>query len=53
MAQAEPAAAEPEAGRAEFQWNDPLLLDEQLSEDERLVRDAAHDYCQAHETNGP
>ncbi len=46
MAQAEPAAAEPKAGRAEFQWDDPLLLDEQLSEDERLVRDAAHDYCQ-------
>jgi glutaryl-CoA dehydrogenase len=46
MAQAEPVAAEPKAGRAEFQWDDPLLLDEQLSEDERLVRDAAHDYCQ-------
>jgi glutaryl-CoA dehydrogenase len=46
MAQAEPAAAEPKAGRAEFQWDDPLLLDEQLSENERLVRDAAHDYCQ-------
>ena len=46
MAQAEPVAAEPKAGRADFQWDDPLLLDEQLSEDERLVRDAAHDYCQ-------
>jgi glutaryl-CoA dehydrogenase len=31
---------------ASFQWEDPLLLDDQLSEEERLVRDAAHDYCQ-------
>ncbi|HUW80609.1 MAG TPA: acyl-CoA dehydrogenase, partial [Acidocella sp.] len=31
---------------AAFQWEDPLLLDQQLSEEERLVRDAAHDYCQ-------
>jgi len=46
MAQAEPVAAQPKAGRAEFQWADPLLLEEQLTEDERLVRDAAHDYCQ-------
>ncbi len=32
--------------RSQFQWDDPLLLDEQLSEDERMVRDAAHAYCQ-------
>jgi glutaryl-CoA dehydrogenase len=32
--------------KAEFKWDDPLLLDQQLSEDERMVRDAAHDYCQ-------
>jgi glutaryl-CoA dehydrogenase len=32
--------------RAEFSWQDPLLLDQQLTEDERMVRDAAHDYCQ-------
>jgi glutaryl-CoA dehydrogenase len=31
---------------ASFQWNDPLLLDQQLSEDERMVRDAARAYCQ-------
>ena len=30
-----------------FQWNDPFLLDLQLTQDERLVRDAARDYCQA------
>jgi glutaryl-CoA dehydrogenase len=29
-----------------FVWDDPLLLDEQLTEDERAVRDAARDYCQ-------
>ena len=31
---------------ARFQWDDPLLLDSQLSDDERAVRDAAHSYCQ-------
>ncbi len=29
-----------------FVWHDPLLLDEQLTEEERMVRDAAHAYCQ-------
>ncbi len=29
-----------------FHWNDPFLLDQQLSDDERLVRDAATAYCQ-------
>ncbi|MCI1193888.1 acyl-CoA dehydrogenase, partial [Calidifontimicrobium sp. SYSU G02091] len=29
-----------------FHWDDPLLLDAQLSADERAVRDAAHAYCQ-------
>lgn len=29
-----------------FQWDDPLLLEEQLSEDERLVRDTARAYAQ-------
>jgi glutaryl-CoA dehydrogenase len=32
--------------KAEFDWSDPLLLDQQLSEEERMVRNAAHDYCQ-------
>ncbi|MEY1662126.1 acyl-CoA dehydrogenase [Isoalcanivorax beigongshangi] len=30
-----------------FVWDDPLRLDRALTEDERLVRDAAHDYCQS------
>lgn len=29
-----------------FDWDDPLRLDEQLTEDERLIRDTAHDYAQ-------
>ena len=32
--------------RPAFQWDDPFLLDEQLTEDERMVRDAARAYCQ-------
>ena len=32
--------------KAKFAWDDPLLLEQQLSEDERMVRDAAHSYCQ-------
>jgi glutaryl-CoA dehydrogenase len=31
---------------ARFQWDDPLLLDQQLSADERAIRDAARAYCQ-------
>ncbi len=30
----------------QFQWDDPFLLDEQLSDEERMVRDAARGYCQ-------
>ena len=32
--------------KAAFKWDDPLLLDAQLSEDERMVREAAMAYCQ-------
>jgi glutaryl-CoA dehydrogenase len=32
--------------KAKFSWEDPLLLDQQLSEDERMVREAARAYCQ-------
>ncbi len=32
--------------RNSFQWDDPFQLDQQLSEDERMIRDAAHAYCQ-------
>lgn len=33
--------------RAEFDWQDPLLLDQQLTEDERMIRDSARQYCQS------
>src|SRR5580700_6890338 len=32
--------------KAVFDWQDPLLLEEELSEDERMVRDAARAYAQ-------
>ena len=32
--------------RAPFVWEDPLLLLDQLSDEERLVQQSAHDYCQ-------
>ncbi len=30
----------------QFKWDDPFLLEDQLSEDEKLIRDSAHAYCQ-------
>ena len=39
----------PETARAKpaaFAWEDPFLLDEQLTDEERMVRDAARDYAQ-------
>jgi glutaryl-CoA dehydrogenase len=36
----------PSAAPAAFKWDDALLLDDQLTEDERMVRDQAHAYCQ-------
>ena len=32
--------------KAQFHWDDPLLLNEQLTDDERMVREAANAYCQ-------
>ncbi|TXH36884.1 MAG: acyl-CoA dehydrogenase [Rhodospirillaceae bacterium] len=34
------------SAKPEFQWEDALLLEDQLSEEERLVRDTARNYCQ-------
>jgi glutaryl-CoA dehydrogenase len=34
------------AMRATFEWDDAFLLDDQLSDDERMIRDSARDYCQ-------
>ena len=40
-----------------FHWDDPLLLDLQLSEDERMIREAANAYsdtdpCMEHDELG-
>jgi glutaryl-CoA dehydrogenase len=35
------------SSRPGFDWADPLLLDEQLADEERLVRDSAREYAQA------
>jgi glutaryl-CoA dehydrogenase len=34
------------AAPPQFRWDDPLLLDEQLTDEERLVRDSTRAYCQ-------
>ncbi len=30
---------------SQFQWDDPFLLNDQLDDEERMVRDVARDYC--------
>src|SRR5690554_7645088 len=32
--------------RPSFNWQDPFLLDSMLSDEERMIRDSAHSYCQ-------
>ncbi len=39
-------AAPPRTQEAAFQWDDPFLLDDQLTEDERLIRDSVRAYAQ-------
>ncbi|MFT5757876.1 MAG: glutaryl-CoA dehydrogenase [Alteromonadaceae bacterium] len=34
------------ANSPSFNWQDPLLLESLLSEEERMIRDSAHQYCQ-------
>ncbi|MCH8551137.1 MAG: acyl-CoA dehydrogenase [Natronospirillum sp.] len=31
---------------SQFQWGDPLLLEQQLTDEERMIRDSAQSYCQ-------
>ena len=38
-------AAPPRAARATFAWDDPFLIEQQLTEDERMIRDTARDYA--------
>ena len=37
-----------DAKLARFDWEDPFLLDDQLTEDERMIRDTARNYAQNH-----
>jgi glutaryl-CoA dehydrogenase len=48
MTAAKPAMAAPPKGKgwAPFHWEDPFLLESQLGEEERMVRDAARAFCQ-------
>ncbi len=34
------------SSKPSFNWQDPLLLDSLLSEEERMIRDSAYQYCQ-------
>jgi glutaryl-CoA dehydrogenase len=36
----------PQSIKPSFKWDDPLLLDDQITEEERLVRETAHAYAQ-------
>jgi glutaryl-CoA dehydrogenase len=40
------AALDRTIGRVRFEWSDPLLLERELADDERLVRDTARAYAQ-------
>jgi len=35
-----------QAKRVSFDWQDPMFLEQQLGDDERMIRDAAREYCQ-------
>jgi glutaryl-CoA dehydrogenase len=43
---ARPAPEKSSTGKTSFQWDDPLLLEDQLNEDERMIRDSARAYAQ-------
>jgi glutaryl-CoA dehydrogenase len=40
-----PSGTTPSSARPAFSWEDPLLLEDQLTEEERMVRDTARDYA--------
>ena len=35
-----------QAKRVSFDWQDPMFLEHQLNDEERMIRDAAREYCQ-------
>jgi glutaryl-CoA dehydrogenase len=42
----QPVEASAKPHKPAFSWEDPLLIEEQLSDEERMIRDAAREYCQ-------
>jgi glutaryl-CoA dehydrogenase len=46
MAQDTAVMAKRSASRAVFDWQDPLLIEEEFTEEERMLRDATRAYCQ-------
>ncbi len=40
------ASIQPSPARTQFDWQDPMFFDQQLGDEERMIRDAAYDYCQ-------
>src|SRR5271169_4488544 len=46
LAPVSPTPSRHTESEARFDWADPLLLEDELSEDERMVRDSARAYCQ-------
>ena len=40
-------------GLSRFEWDDPFLIESQLNEDERMMRDAARAYATARRTAAP
>ena len=47
MSAAEAIATQPTPHRTPFQWDDPFQLADQLSEDERMIADAARQFAQS------
>ncbi len=41
------APAAHKSSKSQFAWDDAFLLEDQLSDDERMIRDTARDYCQS------
>jgi glutaryl-CoA dehydrogenase len=44
--QAAATMSSPSAAKPVFDWQDPLLLDAELGEEERMLRDSAREFCQ-------
>ena len=47
MQEKSPASRTTAGSRSTLDWADPFLLEDQLGDDERMIRDTARDYCQA------